>query len=176
MARPVKGRCVQADPAATIYKPRGIPLWKLEEQVLGWDELEALRLADLEGLYHEAASERMGISRATFGRILSSAHQKIADALIHGKSIVFHGGHIMAGTVRVFECEGCLHTFEVPFGVERPVVCPRCSFDRFHRLGCQSGNGVESGAEVCCRKGRRRRAAGNCTQSLSQDPETEPGD
>lgn len=157
MARPVKGRCVHADPTATVYKPRGVPVWMLEEQVLGWDELEALRLADLEGLYHEEAAERMGISRATFGRIVASARRKVADALIHGKTIVFQGGHIMNDAVRVFECEGCCQTFEVPFGVGRPEVCPRCSYDRFHRVGCQDGGSMDSGAHGCRRKGLRKR-------------------
>ena len=57
----------------------------LDEVVLTLDELEALRLADLEGLYHDRAAERMGISRTTFGRILSEARKKVADALVGGK-------------------------------------------------------------------------------------------
>jgi len=36
----------------------------------------------------------MNISRQTFGRIIESAHQKIADALINGKSIKIHGGNV----------------------------------------------------------------------------------
>jgi predicted DNA-binding protein (UPF0251 family) len=60
----------------------------LERVVLGHDELEALRLADFEGLYQEACAERMGISRSTFSRILQSAHKKVADALLHGKILM----------------------------------------------------------------------------------------
>lgn len=175
MARPVKGRCVQADPATTVYKPRGIPVWMLEEQVLGWDELEALRLADLEGLYQEAAAERMEISRATFGRILASAHRKVADALIYGKTIVFRGGHIQQGLVRVFVCEGCHQTFEVPFGVGRPETCPRCSFDRVHRVGCQGGNPEGEGGHGRCRKAFRTHTE-DCAQSLPIGVENKPGE
>ena len=59
----------------------------LSEIKLELDEFESIRLRDHEGLYQEQAAEKMGISRQTFGRILESAHKKIADALIHGKAI-----------------------------------------------------------------------------------------
>jgi predicted DNA-binding protein (UPF0251 family) len=57
------------------------------EENLGLDEMEALRLADLEGLYHENAADRMKVSRATFGRILESARKKVARALLEGKAL-----------------------------------------------------------------------------------------
>ncbi|RUM87792.1 MAG: hypothetical protein DSZ24_05330 [Thermodesulfatator sp.] len=63
-----------------------------EEAVrLALDELEALRLADLEGLYQEEAAKRMGVSRATFGRILERARKKVAEALVMGKGIKIEG-------------------------------------------------------------------------------------
>jgi uncharacterized protein len=58
------------------------------------DEFEALRLADLEGLYQEQAAARMGVSRATFGRIVEAAHRKVAEALVHGKSLRIQGGPV----------------------------------------------------------------------------------
>jgi len=51
------------------------------------DEIEALRLADLEGLYQERAARIMGVSRQTFGRILERVHKKVADALLNGKAL-----------------------------------------------------------------------------------------
>ena len=69
------------------FKPCGIPSHSLETVTLTKDELEAIRLADIEGLYHENAAKKMEISRATFGRILNSARAKIADAIINEKSI-----------------------------------------------------------------------------------------
>jgi len=87
MARPLKNRHVSCVPAASYFKPVGIPLRELEEIVLGLDELEALRLADLEGLYQADAAEKMGISRQTIGNILNSAHRKLADALLNGKAL-----------------------------------------------------------------------------------------
>ena len=56
------------------------------------DELESLRLADLNGLSQEAAAAEMNVSRATFGRIVARARRKVADALVHGKSVGIQGG------------------------------------------------------------------------------------
>ena len=64
------------------------------------DEFEAVRLADLEGLYQEQAAEEMGVSRPTFSRIVESAHKKIADALVHGKVIRIEGGTVQPGRFR----------------------------------------------------------------------------
>jgi predicted DNA-binding protein (UPF0251 family) len=92
MPRPQRCRRVAHLPRASHFKPRGIPLRVLEEVVLGIDEFEALRLADLEGLYHEDAAERMEVSRQTFGRILESAHRKVAEAIVCGKALRIEGG------------------------------------------------------------------------------------
>jgi predicted DNA-binding protein (UPF0251 family) len=66
----------------------------LDEVILTKDEWEAVRLADLEGLYQESAAEMMKISRPTFGRIIESAHRKIADALVNGKALKIEGGNV----------------------------------------------------------------------------------
>lgn len=87
MGRPKKCRRIDCTPSAYYFKPRGIPLINLEETSLSLDELEAVRLADLEGLYHENAAASMNVSRATFGRILSDGRRKIAEALIKGKAL-----------------------------------------------------------------------------------------
>jgi uncharacterized protein len=87
MARPVKTRRIACVPAASYFKPVGIPMRELEELVLGMDELEALRLTDLDGLYQAAAAAKMGVSRQTIGNILNSAHRKLADALLNGKAL-----------------------------------------------------------------------------------------
>jgi len=91
VARPLHPRRTCCDPKASYFKPRGIPLYQLEEVALGIDELEALRLADLEGHYHEAAAGRMGVSRATFGRILENARRKVAGALLKGRALRIDG-------------------------------------------------------------------------------------
>jgi len=92
MPRPKNFRRVACLPQATYYKPRGVPLAVLECVTLTVDELEAIRLADEQGLYQERAAEKMNVSRQTFGRILESAHRKIADALVNGKALSVEGG------------------------------------------------------------------------------------
>lgn len=87
MSRPKKERCIRCQPNALYFKPRGIPLIHLEEIDLSLDELEAIRLADYEGLYHEQAAEKMKISRPTFGRILGEARRKLAETLVEGKAL-----------------------------------------------------------------------------------------
>ena len=93
MPRPRRCRSVGFEPNTRYFKPRGIPLVNLDEVVLTVDEMEAIRLADSEELYHEEAAQRMNVSRQTFGRIVSSARRKIADALIHGKALRIDGGN-----------------------------------------------------------------------------------
>lgn len=95
MTRPCYTRHVGFVPGATYFKPVGIRLRDLEEVVMTLDELEALRLADLGGLYQEEAAERMKISRATFARIIEVARKKTADALLHGKALRFQGGPVL---------------------------------------------------------------------------------
>jgi uncharacterized protein len=87
MSRPKKCRCINCAPDTLYFKPRGIPLCDLEEVSLNLDELETLRLADYEGLYHEEAAKQMNISRATFGRILDGARHKTAGAILHGNAL-----------------------------------------------------------------------------------------
>jgi len=94
MPRPRHCRRVARLPQANYYKPRGIPLSVLQEVTLTVDEFEAIRLTDLEGLYQANAAEKMNISRQTLGRILESAHKKIADALVNGKALLIKGGPI----------------------------------------------------------------------------------
>ncbi len=92
MPRPKCCRRIGAEPGSTYFKPRGIPLTELNEVVLAADELEAVRLADLEGLYHEAAAARMGVSRQTFGRIVAAARAKVAEALVKGMALRIETG------------------------------------------------------------------------------------
>ena len=92
MARPCKCRKIAMCPNAVYFKPRGIPLCSLEEICLNLDQVEAIRLADLQEMYQENAAKQMNISRQTFGNIINSAHKKIADALINGKALKIKGG------------------------------------------------------------------------------------
>ena len=79
-----------------MFKPAGVPLRDLASVEMTLDELEALRLADLEGLYQEDAAGRMGVSRPTLGRILESARRKVAEALVLGRALHIQGGPVIA--------------------------------------------------------------------------------
>jgi len=94
MPRPISERRLGAAIPSRVLKPAGVPARELAEVVLGFDEAEALRLADLEGLYQEAAARSMGVSRQTFGRIVESARRKAADAILNGKALRIEGGEI----------------------------------------------------------------------------------
>jgi len=133
MTRPKCPRCVGFVPGIVYFKPRGIPLTMLEEVVLSVDELEAVRLADLEGMHHAEAAARMKVSRPTVGRILEEARRKIAEALIKGKAIKIQGGTIMVNQQRQFACSDCQHTWELPHGTGRPPACPACKGRNFRR-------------------------------------------
>lgn len=132
MPRPVKCRKVHFRPGFTWFKPAGIPVKQLDEAVLTIDELEALRLADLEGLYQEDAASRMKVSRQTFGNIVESARRKTADALINGKAIRIEGGNVELKE-RIFACGSCGHEWSAPCGTGRPEGCPACGGERFCR-------------------------------------------
>lgn len=93
MPRPKQDRQVALNPEVTYFKPRGVPLTRLEEVRLPLEELEALRLADLEGLPQAAAAASMGVSRHTFGRVLASARRNVAQALVSGQALRIEGGH-----------------------------------------------------------------------------------
>lgn len=105
MVRPTKERRVEYIPEYNYFKPVGIPRKELEEICLSIEEIEALRLKDMEGLTQEEAAERMEVSRPTFQRILTEARSKVARALIDGKAIRFQGGNYRLESS--FYCSGC---------------------------------------------------------------------
>ena len=128
MSRPPKCRRVDFIPEVTYFKPAGIPLRFLDEIRLSVEEAEAIRLKDLEGLEQEQCAEKMNISRPTFQRVLGSAREKMADALLNGKAIRIEGGNFEMA-MRRFRClQG--HEWDVPFEAminETPKFCPTCN-------------------------------------------------
>ena len=128
MGRQPLFRRVNLLPPVTYFKPAGVPLTQLQEVRLSVEEAEAIRLKDKEGLEQEKCAEKMNVSRTTFSRILDSARQKMADALLNGKAIRIEGGNYEMA-VRHFRC-GNGHEWEVPFEVmisKPPELCPTCN-------------------------------------------------
>lgn len=156
-------------PEATYYKPAGVPLRELDEVILSVEELEAIRLKDLEGLDQEQCAEQMGIARTTFQRHLYAAHAKIAGALVKGKALRIEGGEFEMPATRRFKCTACGHEFEVPFcnGQRgRDIPCPKCGQGPV----CRAGSGRQGGGGgPGCRRGSWRNAGNNADARSAAD-------
>jgi predicted DNA-binding protein (UPF0251 family) len=128
MPRPRKWRRVAFEPVSTYFKPAGIPLRQLEEVVLTMEEVEALRLKEVEGVEPEECAQAMCISRPTFHRVLSSARRKVAEAIVLSKALHIAGGDFLPA-VQPFHCLHDGHRWDVPFqqmAATRDLVCPAC--------------------------------------------------
>lgn len=138
--RPIKERQIEQLPPVTQFKPCGIPLFAVDEIVVTVEEMEAIRLADLEGMDQGPAAEIMGVSRPTFHRILTKAHAKVAQVLWQGKSLRVEGGTYRVkccGNDRKFRCRACSHEWLVPKGTgDRgcQIKCPACGLQQAERL------------------------------------------
>jgi len=124
MARPTKFRRVEFFPQDTYFVPWGKPKCEMEEVVLNVEELEAMRLKDIEKLTQEGCAERMDISRQTFQNIIDSARKKIAIALTEGKAIRISGGHYTTNLCK-FKCKDCGTTYEINYEQDKKN-CPAC--------------------------------------------------
>ena len=120
-------RRVDFVPPVNYFKPPGVPLSHLKEVCLSVEEVEAVRLKDLEGLEQEECAKRMHVSRTTFSRVLGSARQKTADALLNGKAMRIEGGKFEMA-LRRFRCRNGQEwtvSFETMITVP-PRFCPVC--------------------------------------------------
>lgn len=125
------------------------------------EELEALRLKDLEDMDQVTCALAMGVSRATFQRILQSARKKLANSLLNGQAIIIKGGSYMIKN-RKFECSDCGHIWEVEpcseggkHGYE--IACPQCQGMKKVKLAedgtrhtCGGGHGDHQHGGGCC--------------------------
>lgn len=87
MPRPCKRRRVRGRPNALFFKPSGKRIMELEESVLDYAELEAIKLVDVKEIPQTEAAQKMEVSQPTFSRILTNARKKVADAIVNGKAI-----------------------------------------------------------------------------------------
>ncbi len=91
--------------------------------MLAFDEYEAIRLLDYDGLNQEQAAEKMGVSRPTLTRIYEKARQKIAQAFVEGKMIVINGGNVQFDSLW-YRCTKCHKLIE---GLENHTPCKNCT-------------------------------------------------
>jgi len=137
------------------FIPQGKSRWP--EVIVQLEELEAIRLKDKVGLDQVECAMSMGVSRATFQRILGAARSKIATALVEGRPILIQGGNYLIKN-RVFECTECGHVWEVEpctvggkHGYE--IACPKCGTLKKRRL--------DNGNEHTC-SGSQHKGQGDC--------------
>ena len=170
MGRPPLERFVAGLPRAAMFKPAGIRASELEHLGLTVDEVEALRLVDLEGLSHEQAAARLGVSRQTVGRALDVARRKVADALVNGKALVIGGGTYQIAQVRC--CNACGSRWELSSAgsADAEETCPVCGSATVRACaGPGAGRGPGRGR---CRGGR----GGRCARWDPQPPASTASD
>ncbi|MCX5822113.1 MAG: DUF134 domain-containing protein [Deltaproteobacteria bacterium] len=117
MSRPKCCRNIGVMPDKTCFRPKGGPSSDLEEVLLTLDEYEAIRLADLEGLYQEQAASR---------RIIEVAHRKVADVLVNGKVLKIEGGSVSMKAEKPIRCPRCRRAFSPDCGKHNEMSCPHC--------------------------------------------------
>ncbi len=155
MGRQPLWRRVNYMPRITYFKPAGVSLSQLQETCISIEELEAIRLKDLEGLEQEACAERMNISRPTFARVLNAARRKMADALINGRAIRIDGGNYEM-TRRRFRCANG-HEWDVSFEVltsAPDISCPTCNTTTITPIWPQERGWGQDGSARRHRRGR----------------------
>lgn len=130
MARPTKWRRIENIPTIPYFIPSEKDIAEIPENVLKLEELEAIRLKDLEGFEQGECAEKMEISRPTFQRILLSAREKIADSLVNGKVIHIEGGNFTRNICPV-RCLNCtkewMESYENMDSIKNGAyTCPAC--------------------------------------------------
>ena len=130
MARPTKWRKIEHIPSIPFFIPSESDISEIPGNVLKLEELEAIRLKDLEGLEQGECAEKMEVSRPTFQRILLSAREKVADSLINGKTIRIEGGNFTRNICPV-RCQDCGNEWKESFENLETIrngdyTCPSC--------------------------------------------------
>ncbi|MCK5321255.1 DUF134 domain-containing protein [Candidatus Pacearchaeota archaeon] len=138
--RPKRIKRIFFQPDVTYFKPVGIPMRHLKEKVLSFDEIEAIRLIDSEGMGQTKASKKMKISQSTLSRLLKDGRGKIADAIAKGYSIKIQGGNFKmvqpTGRGRGRDKgigRGRMSGFGA--GPSGNCVCPKCGTKTVHQVG-----------------------------------------
>jgi predicted DNA-binding protein (UPF0251 family) len=161
MARPTKWRKIENMPAIPYFIPSDKAAAKIPENVLKLEELEAIRLKDLEGLEQSECAQKMEVSRPTFQRILISAREKISDSLVNAKAIRIEGGNFTCNICPV-RCQDCAREWTESYekmdsARDGDCVCPACGSTR---VVCGQSCKGKFCRGSCCRRGKARNKYG----------------
>jgi len=144
MPRPRRCRWVRYRPEVDFFKPRGVPINALNTVTLNVEELEAIRLKDVEVKDQHGAAKEMKVSQSTFHRILQEARKKVATALVEGKAIKIQGGVFTMpsgdGTGPIGQGRGMGRGRgrmggQFAAGVGGVCKCPKCGHEQSHAIG-----------------------------------------
>jgi predicted DNA-binding protein (UPF0251 family) len=125
--RPRNPRIIRCDPTYLYFKPLGIPLKDLAGEVaITLEELETIRLSDLEGLPQKEVGEKMNISQSSVSRHLEDAHHKIAKAIVLGLAIQ------IKNPVDFHHCNDCGHTWRISNDNNSEDSCENCNSSDYH--------------------------------------------
>ena len=139
MPPPLVPRRICCELTARGFRPIGRPRCKADAIAIGLDELEAIRLADVEGLYQDVSAEQMGVSRQTYARILTRARTAVARCLLEEKMLLVEGRNAEP----------------VVEGTTAPLSCPVHGEHRRRGRKCHCPD-----AEPCCTRAVERRGCG----------------
>lgn len=169
MPRPRKWKRVGYIPDIKVFGPLNIDNTNNEIITLNVEELESMRLMDLEGLDQIACADRMGVARSTFQRIYSDAKRKMTDSLVNGKVLKIEGGNYTLNICKLF-CENCGYSWDESFEntKEETIKCPKCGSEI--ELNCN----MNTESDFCdkCRRMRngcgRGRGYGKCNGNIDE--------
>ncbi|NCC74261.1 MAG: DUF134 domain-containing protein [Sphingobacteriia bacterium] len=158
MARPTKWRKIENIPSVSYFVPSDKEIEESPKNILKLEELEALRLKDLEGLEQNECADKMEVSRPTFQRILLSARETIADSLINGKTIHIEGGNYTKNICSIM-CLNCGNKWtESLENLKSPeignYVCPACGSEK---ITCGESCRGKFGRRNCWQHGNEHR-------------------
>lgn len=136
MPRPKRQRTIQNPPVMEGFRPFGIPVKDLEPIILLYEEYEAFRLCDYEGLKQEEAARSMGVSRPTLTRIYEQARKSIAKAFVEGKALFIDGGNFHTDDFW-YRCNACL---KLNICEDTILHCIYCQSDDLRRLDQNPSN------------------------------------
>ncbi|NLN40626.1 MAG: DUF134 domain-containing protein [Clostridiales bacterium] len=157
MSRARKKRRVRFLPKIRYFVPYKVPENQVKENILKIEELEALRLRDIEGLDQESCAIKMNISRQTYQRVLAEARKKIVDSLVNGKAIRIEGGNfdVHIGRVKCLDCNNSWYeSYDNFIKIGRgQFICPHC---QSHDIICLDKKGYKycknRKCRMCCQK------------------------
>jgi len=132
--RKLRPRKISTPPIVSGMKPYGpnLPSGKPEVIFMRFEEYEALRLCDHEGMNHQQASVQMDVSRPTLTRICRQARKKVATALAEGKQLIIEGGKVYFDS-EWHACAGCGCFFNHPDTTTAAESCALCGSKNISR-------------------------------------------